>query len=160
MTLWNGVAGGAEQHELRAAWRVTAVVCVRTAAGRPVAVAACVDGAVRAWDGTDTVTLARYRPKTDREDDASAWERRATAVAARIVRGSLLLATGDTAGRVTIWRTPAGARALPRCGSPADTFSLAGDDPVRSLEFAPDGRLVVGSDDDVFVFGPNGPGAT
>ncbi|MFE5661440.1 hypothetical protein ACFQ9H_35290 [Streptomyces sp. NPDC056517] len=145
------------RHELRMDWEAVAVACVR-AEGRPVALIACDDAAIRAWDGTDTVTVARWEPRRDGpEASAPAFPggrtSRVTALSAHVVDGRLLFAVGDGDGRVTVWETHAGAWPPPACGDAADSFTMPGGVPVTALEFAPDGRLVICAETDVHVFG-------
>ncbi|MET9542581.1 caspase family protein, partial [Streptomyces sp. NPDC006553] len=144
-------------HALQKGWEAVAVACVR-AEGRPVALIACDDAVIRAWDGTDTVTVARWEPRPDGAESSAAtlpgrWANRVTALSARVVDGRLLCAVGDGGGRVTVWETYTGAWPLPACGDPADSFTMPGGVPVTALEFAVDGRLVICAETDVHVFG-------
>ncbi|MFF4316881.1 hypothetical protein [Streptomyces sp. NPDC001507] len=84
---------------------------------------------------------------------AGAWRGRMVSLAGRVVDGRLLLATGDSAGRVTVWETPGGAWPPPFRDAASDTFTVPGDAPVTALEFMPDGRLLLCADMDVYVFG-------
>ncbi|MBT2895344.1 caspase family protein [Streptomyces sp. McG3] len=144
-------------HELRKGWEAVAVACVRVG-GDPVALIACDDAVIRAWDGTDTVTVARWElqyggPGTSVAAIQGGQANRVTALSAGVVDGRLLCAVGAGDGRVTVWETHAGAWPLPACDA-ADSFVMPGGVPVTAMEFAADGRLVVCADTDVHVFGP------
>ncbi|MFJ8300480.1 hypothetical protein ACIQ9R_31945 [Streptomyces sp. NPDC094447] len=157
VTMWPDPADG-RRHELRAGWEAVAVVCVR-AEGRPVAIVACDDAAIRAWDGTSAVTVARWQPGNPAEPAAAVFQggllSRTVVLAGGVADGRLLLAVGDGSGRVTVWATHAGTWPPPACGEPADSFTMPGGVPVTALEFAADGRLVVCAETDVHVFGPS-----
>ncbi|GAA5074461.1 nSTAND1 domain-containing NTPase [Streptomyces similanensis] len=58
VVLWKRSGTDFTRHRLQERWQTTKVVCVRVQ-GCPVAVIACDDGTIRAWDGTDAVILAR-----------------------------------------------------------------------------------------------------
>ncbi|MFB7393725.1 caspase family protein [Streptomyces sp. NPDC056191] len=152
VVMWRG-GRRPDFHEPQTGWEAVAVACVR-AAGRPMALIACDDAAIRAWDGTAAVTVARWEPRRDGpEESAGGQANRVTALSAQVVDGRLLCAVGDGDGRVTVWETSAGAWPLPACDEAADTFTMPGGVPVTALEFAADGRLVICAETDVHVFG-------
>ncbi|POX58671.1 hypothetical protein C3492_36210 [Streptomyces sp. Ru62] len=191
VVLWRHDGVGFTRHRLQSTWQAVQVVCVRVQ-GRPVAVIACDDGTIRAWDGADAVVLATRdrgasghdRPSTpDRSGgEANANDTRvavgspstpraasmgtsheaATArtrlsqvvsLAGRVVNGRLLLATGDASGCVTVWETPGSTWPPPFRDAASDTFTVPDDAAVTTLEFTPDGHLVLCADMDVYLFG-------
>ncbi|MFC9619005.1 caspase family protein [Streptomyces sp. NPDC056930] len=124
---------------LRGTWTATAVACVRTGE-RSVALIACDDGTVRAWDGLTDIVLGEQEPgiKT---------------LTGRIVKGRLLLATGNSAGQVTVWETDGKVWPLASPDPAVDMFTVPDQVAINALEFAPDGRLILSAYKDVYVFG-------
>ncbi|MGN9790297.1 caspase family protein [Streptomyces sp. OZ13] len=140
--MWGSTPGSHGVPDSRDTWDVSAVACVRPG-GRPVALVACGDGTVRAWDGVKDTVVAEQEPGI-------------SALAGRLVDGRLLLATGDGTGRVTLWETDGSAWPLVFAGPPVDTFTLPDPVGAGALEFAPEGRLVLCANKDVYAFAAEG----
>ncbi|MEV7128106.1 AAA family ATPase [Streptomyces sp. NPDC093260] len=137
--LWRLLGPAHEVRELKSPVPARAVACVRSH-GRPLAVVAGADGTVRLWDGT-----------TDHGAVVAEHPAAPTALAARLLEGRLLLATGDGTGRVTVWEADHGRHPF-RAARHVDTFALPGPVAVDALDLAPGGRLVVCADKDVYAF--------